>query len=72
MVSAFCRLFEGKVNAIPHPDVNWEGFITTVSDATQAEPGVWDPIKDKVHPWVRVEKLAKLYHGESGGRCVVM
>jgi hypothetical protein len=54
--------------------VNWEGFLQAVTEATVKEGDVWDPIKGRAHPWLRVEKLGKLYNHSTGGsgKCAIM
>lgn len=65
------RLFGGKVSSLPHPDGNWDSFIQAVAAATEALGVVWDPIKQVNHPWIRIEKLTKIYSHESKSKCIV-
>ncbi len=61
------------VNTFPNPEDNLEGFLTALHAEgerlkTTDIPYAWDPIDNKVKPWIDTKKAMKKY---KGGKCTV-
>jgi len=46
---------------LPHPELQWEEFITQLRSAIESDNGTFDPIKRRHSPWVKVNKVIKTY-----------
>lgn len=61
--------FGDKYKTMPHPEVDWKGFLKTIKLADDAEEHSWSPIARAVSYHINKKALAKhLGHGN----CVVM
>ena len=54
---------------LPHPDLDWKGFLTRLDHLNKNFPVVWDPIHNKKRPWFDMRKLHKAF---GGGACAIM
>mmetsp|Transcript_5684 Transcript_5684/g.11685 ORF Transcript_5684/g.11685 Transcript_5684/m.11685 type:complete len:740 (-) Transcript_5684:174-2393(-) len=60
----FCKLFFlGSKNStsLPDPRVNWDGFCHALSNVLQREKAQWNPVSNKLTPWIDLNKLAAMY-----------
>lgn len=51
-------LFNGDVSKVPHPEMDWQGFISTVKKANLTK-SVFDTITGKTTNWIDINKLEK-------------
>ena len=58
-------IFGGSRDSYPHPEVDYGLFEKTVSDKIKNELQTWCPIKKRMLPWVRLDKL-------KAGGCSIM
>jgi hypothetical protein len=54
------------VEQVPHPDVDWDGFISQIHAGNGREAKVYDVATERLQPWIHVDRLS--YH--FGGRNV--
>ena len=57
-------LFDEK---ICHPKKDWAGFVTELERLVKQEKLIWNPIKNKLCPWIDVEALESGYRKRSSG-----
>mmetsp|Transcript_5081 Transcript_5081/g.6225 ORF Transcript_5081/g.6225 Transcript_5081/m.6225 type:complete len:250 (+) Transcript_5081:17-766(+) len=46
---------------LPHPTVNWEAFLSSISSLMMKEKQQWNPVTRKFCPWINVLQLRQLY-----------
>ncbi|CAB9506711.1 expressed unknown protein [Seminavis robusta] len=68
----FCFLLFGESNfdGVPDPSLDWDGFIQNVERLLQSESLQWNPVKQRMKPWISVKKLNRCYGG--GATCVIL
>lgn len=54
-------LFNVRPADIPHPQMNFEHFVSVVEGLNQREGDVYNPIKKKLTPWVDMTMLKKQF-----------
>ena len=65
-----CFLFGDEAfSSAPHPHTDWKGFAQHVDRVVRNEQEQWNPVKQKVMPWINMKKLNKMY---GGGKCTIM
>ena len=62
------RYSGGNVDDIPHPDGDWSAFITAIQRYSQTEARTFCPVSDAMQPWVKADKLTKLYGNKARGK----
>ena len=66
----FCVLLFGtEYGAIPDPVVDWKGFLAYVQGRLNQEQPQWNPLRQKIKPWISIKKLNKFYNGPA---CSIM
>lgn len=66
----FCvLLFGSEYSKIPDPLVDWKAFLLFIQDRLTYEQPQWNPLRQKVKPWINLKKLNKIY---GGGACTIM
>jgi hypothetical protein len=50
-----------------HPSKDWDGFVADLVEFLRREKLVWNPIKDKLCPWINVGVLESIYHKNAPG-----
>lgn len=48
---------------MPHPDEDWDAFVSTLKTRNSAEGPVWDPLSKTLREWVNMKKLLDTYGG---------
>lgn len=68
----FCVLLFGldQMDGVPDPSVDWIGFMKSIESLLKRESSQWNPIKQKVMPWIDMKKLHKCYG--DGSACTIM
>lgn len=64
----FCTLMlvdQSPSDELPDPSADWDEFAGTVKKLLEKQKGQWNPIKQKVAPWIDMRKMEKLYSGKS-------
>jgi hypothetical protein len=55
-------VFDGRFGSdLPHPEVEWDRFLSAVRVAAADVGMVCDPLKLTLKPWVRLNKLVRDY-----------
>lgn len=54
-----------NVKDIPHPAVDWRGFVNKIKELNAREPRVFDPIAQQMKPWIDTSQLARFYVAEA-------
>jgi len=65
------------VDAIPHPAVDWQDFITAIRGFNKTTPMIFDPISKTMKPWVDIGKLNSIFkierlNGGGSSACTIM
>ena len=60
-------LGEAACDGLPHPSLDWAGFLKALDKAQASAKPVWDPARKRARPWFSVRKLNKAH----GGSCAV-
>ena len=60
-------LGEAACDGLPHPSLDWNGFLKALDQAQASAKPVWDPARKRARPWFSVRKLNKAH----GGSCAV-
>ena len=67
-IKAFCVEFFGKdVLSLRNPSVDVDGFFEDLQDIVDKEKLVWNPVKNKLCPWINVEKLKLMARRNAAG-----
>jgi len=61
---------EDEARALVDPAVDWITFIKSIQALLSREQWHWNPVKNKVLPWIDLKVLNKVY-GEKGD-CAIM
>ena len=66
---AFCEIILGKdaCDGLPHPQLDWKGFLKAIDEKQKQIPEVWDPARKRKRPWFDLRKMSKAY----GKGCVI-
>ena len=54
-------------DGLPHPQLDWKGFVTALDEKQKAVGEVWDPTRKRKRPWFSIRKMNKAY----GQGCVI-
>jgi len=60
-------LGEAACDGLPHPSLDWAGFLKALDKAQASAKDVWDPARKRPRPWFSIRKLNKAH----GGSCAV-
>jgi hypothetical protein len=60
----------GKPDDYPHPEVDWRGFKSKVTERLDAVDLTWSPLKKSMQPWLNVKRIGETYGGQS--KCSIM
>lgn len=52
---------------ICHPKNDWAGFVTNLEGLVKQEELIWNPVKNKLCPWIDLEELESIYRKRSSG-----
>ena len=44
-----------------HPEVNFKKFIKQVQQQLKSQQKIFDPVRKRLEPWIKLKKLAKKY-----------
>ena len=58
-------LGEAACDGLPHPSLDWAGFLKALDKAQASAKPVWDPARKRAQPWFSCRKLNKAH----GGSC---
>eukprot|EP00629_Pelagomonadales_sp_RCC1024_P012200 CAMPEP_0119271176 /NCGR_PEP_ID=MMETSP1329-20130426/7866_1 /TAXON_ID=114041 /ORGANISM="Genus nov. species nov., Strain RCC1024" /LENGTH=376 /DNA_ID=CAMNT_0007271219 /DNA_START=149 /DNA_END=1276 /DNA_ORIENTATION=+ len=60
---AFCEIILGKdaCDGLPHPQLDWKGFLKALDEKQKLVPEVWDPTRKRKRPWFDLRKMSKAY-----------
>jgi hypothetical protein len=62
----FCILFGNtSMDGVPDPEVDWKGFLASITRIVNIEKTTWNPVTGRMGPWVDMKQLKKDY----GPRC---
>lgn len=61
-----------KPSDIPHPDVDWTAFLTSVRALIERTPVTWCPIQKTTVSWIRLNNLIRRYSGGRDNSCSLM
>jgi hypothetical protein len=50
-----------KFDSVQDPQLDWEGFLSRVSDIVKNEKNQWNPVTRRVDPWIDIKKLDEKY-----------
>mmetsp|Transcript_9645 Transcript_9645/g.13880 ORF Transcript_9645/g.13880 Transcript_9645/m.13880 type:complete len:91 (+) Transcript_9645:1209-1481(+) len=50
-----------RLKGVPHPTIDFKGFLHASQRIIQSEPPQYNPIAKKDTPWVDLKKLARTY-----------
>jgi len=69
---SFCSILfgEDEVKTLVDPAIDWIGFIKSLQTLLSYEKAQWNPIKNKILPWIDLKVLNKIY-GDKGD-CAIM
>jgi hypothetical protein len=67
-IHAWCtEFFRGNQDSrIRHPNIDWSGFLADLQGLLKREKLVWNSVKNKLCPWIDLEKLDSMYRRQSG------
>jgi hypothetical protein len=66
----FCKvLFGERPDVVPDPATDWKAFVRYVEECLKVERMQWDPIAEKLAPWINLKALYKAYGKE---KCSIM
>ena len=67
-IHAWCtEFFQGNQGPrIRHPNIDWSGFLADLQGLLKREKLVWNSVKNKLCPWINLEKLDSMYQRQSG------
>ena len=51
---------DGDDNRLRHPSKDWDGFIENLEGLLKQEKLVWNPVKNKLYPWINVGMLKSI------------
>jgi hypothetical protein len=51
----------GKMDAVPDPQADWNGFYQAIERLVDGEQKTWNPVHKRMEPWVDMRTLKKLY-----------
>lgn len=52
---------DGKMDGVPDPQANWDGFVSAISTIVQQESKQWNPITRRVEPWIDMKRVKRDY-----------
>ena len=58
-------LGEAACDGLPHPSLDWAGFLKALDKAQASAKPVWDPARKRARPWFSVRKLNKATAGRA-------
>ena len=61
MLKILSVIFDCKQSDIPRPDVMWPEFKEFCSDKLKTLPNVYNPVTNKVEPWINMKMMAVKY-----------
>jgi hypothetical protein len=65
-IRTFCaNLFGLNLKSLPDPNESWKAFVKAIEKELKLHPEQWDPIKEKMAPWISIRNLAH-NNGRSG------
>ena len=53
--------FGGTVDSYPHPELDFNGFLTALNRQNQLASKVWDPVSRRLHSWIRRGPLYRMH-----------
>ncbi len=64
-IREFCELLFGNEHFVSAPDVHadWNGFCHALTAALENESLRWNPLKNKLMPWIDVAHLKRAFRG---------
>jgi len=73
LVMVGALLFEGKTKDIPHPEMNWNAFITAIRKHNNASDKLYDPISKNLSGWIHEKNLISQYKVAANGSkaCII-
>lgn len=62
-VRDFCFLLFGadQFDEVPDASIDFKGFAKQIAKLADKEEKQWNPAKNKVQPWIRIDALKKEY-----------
>ena len=57
----------GATDGLPHPVLDWNGFLKALDAAQKDVPDVWDPARKRKRSWFHIRKMRRAY----GGGCTI-
>eukprot|EP00804_Cyclotella_cryptica_P021350 CCRYP_001600-RA/>CCRYP_001600-RA protein AED:0.03 eAED:0.03 QI:100/1/1/1/1/1/2/193/510 len=69
----FCKCFllsgqQSEGHFLPHPRVNWNSFLQSLSVLLQKEKMQWNPVLGRLTPWMDLVKLNSICSGGNGSQ----
>eukprot|EP01038_Epipyxis_sp_PR26KG_P013124 gene13124-17590_t len=61
MMQIVCMILDSPPSEFPHPEVNFEGFISQVQQSNKTIAQIWDPREEAMRDWVVPHKIRKSY-----------
>eukprot|EP01041_Mallomonas_annulata_P002507 gene2507-4877_t len=64
-------LGNGRIADFPHPDIDWQSFISLVEQECKLSPLVYSPVYNGKQPWVRLRELKTHLRPSTCSRCSI-
>jgi len=73
-VRQFCLLVFGRDNfeSVPDPNLDWMGFLAEIDRLNALEQNTYNPIKNRVCPYIDTAVLQRKYGDGNGCQCAIM
>jgi hypothetical protein len=71
----YYRVGDGNPKNLPHPDEEWDVFLSKLKQLNNEEPKIWDTLTKQPQSWINIKKIQEVYggaHGHSSGVCAIM
>jgi len=69
MINTISMILDKTPQQIPHPSVDWNGFVASIENSNNSLPSVWNPSTKVMSKWINMKKMKSHYGKES---CTIM
>jgi len=69
MINTISMILDKTPQQIPHPSVDWDGFVASIENSNNSLPSVWNPSTKVMSKWINMKKMKSHYGKES---CTIM
>jgi hypothetical protein len=62
-VYAFLNVLFGPemMSSVPDPEIEWKGFLDRITDLVANEQRQWNPLTNRMEPWINIKRLNRMY-----------